>query len=424
MVKSLMKITSMPVQLFILNKFKPAPIWNLRIGAGCLRRGGIFLNKINIRSSALAISVTLLLIVSACGTASSAERQLVERLGKEITVIQSNAGALYKSGPVVDKTVQLGADFIGLDWTGEDSLIVSKRAKQMIGQVADEQKPPSYLYLRHLNKSQDSSPTLGMEEILKGNENFVYTQISPDKKHLFYIQQSENYVHRVGKIMNLETGGITEIKSDVGVIWEAAWTDKKSLLLMTGNGMIVRLDVTGKVSEVLETGEVNIPPSLVVSSNGSVYISHSSSTLFVYDPTASVFIKIMDNARLVAPSPDGNRLAIVKRISAAEEKLIFTDLNGKTEKTIGTSASINGISWSPDGQRLAYSVTSDAGTGNNGVFITNEQTTESTPLKLTNDSVSGLMKWSPSGKKLLINYEAYDKDSRTFQFNGTVVYFK
>ncbi len=98
-------------------------------------------------------------------------------------------------------------------------------------------------------------------------------------------------------------------------------------------------------------------------------------------------------------------LAFMPGVAAANRELVWVDRTGKTLSTVGVHAAYNDPALSPDGTRLAYSVT-DPESGNDDIWVRDLK--RDVASKLTFDPGNEIWPaWSPDGSRI-----AYASDAR------------
>lgn len=101
-------------------------------------------------------------------------------------------------------------------------------------------------------------------------------------------------------------------------------------------------------------------------------------------------------------SPDGNRIVYQRQgfdimTDRSISRLWIMDVNGDNHKKLtGRDVSESNATWSPDGQKLAFTSRTDQGTE---IFVFNMSTGSSTRISSLEQSPSGLS-WSPDGKHI------------------------
>lgn len=335
-------------------------------------------------------AAALLLSVSACGEGDTDTRQVVEKAGTRITVMDNT------SEPVYTKLKLEGIDRIegmrAMDFVSEDILVVDQENRKLPPETVEGvERYPRNLYLHNLS-SGSRTP------LLEGERNYGAAQLSPDKKHLFYKEVYEST--GIGYLMNLDTGASVKADEAEFRTEEGEWADNEHVIFPDMEGSIRRTDVNGVQQTVFKPG----PPYVheVVQSGSTIYyVTGEDSQLAAYDTSTKQAKNLNKNVLWVIPSPDGSKLAIVKRTRPGEMVLVLCDAEGSELSTLASGQQVFGTSWSPDGSKLAYAMTSEnAAEDQDGLFISEVETGEQTPV-LADIQAADQLRWSPSGKKLL-----------------------
>ncbi|MCL6604073.1 MAG: hypothetical protein K6T94_14485 [Paenibacillus sp.] len=362
-------------------------------------------NKIG-KIGLILLSTVSLLSITACGTGETSTRQVVEKSGKKITVMDNTMESVYTKLKLegIDKVEGVR----GMDWLSEDTLVVDKENKEMPPiTVEGEKRYPHHFYLRELST--------GVETPLKeGEKSLGFALLSPDKKHVFYKETYE--ATGIGYIMNLETGVSVKTGDAEFMTTEGEWSDNEHVIFPNMEGNIVKVDLKGNSEIAVDTG-VSYVHNVVQSGNKIYYIAHEDSQLIAYDTESKQSAVLQKDIMWAIPSPDGSQLALVKRTAPTEMTLFLCDNAGNEQSKLASGTQVFGTSWSPDGKLLAYTTTNENG-NENRLFITTIDTGEQTPI--SNDmQASDKLRWSPSGKKLLTS-TAVLKDN-TYQFIAYII---
>ncbi|SDS65005.1 WD40-like Beta Propeller Repeat [Paenibacillaceae bacterium GAS479] len=375
-------------------------------------------NKRIKRSTLAVLSAATVLSAVAGGAAYATEPLKKATNSKEAAVAQT-------SELKVLKTADLGLSWLGKEWIDENNIVMTNFDTIL---NKNEEKLRNDLFTLNLGQSEGSNLLKGKKELFDGKQEIGNVQLSPDGKNLFFVERTAP--HSLGgaaKIMNLETGKVTTIKSDsVRMEETGAWLDNNTVFFAGfedgENEAVFQSDLNGKTSKIAKGGMVF---SLAVSGKTLYYTS--SASVMAYDTVSKKSTKVTDKdvyAPFVAPSPDGTRLAMVTqeyKNEKLESHLVITDLDGNKQQTIATGREIFAPNWSPDGKTLAYTVNKYPDTKNNGAYIADVKTGKSTSLGLTKQT-HVFFNWSPSGEKLMVNYGKVINEN--YQHAGAVVYFK
>ncbi|WP_139085015.1 hypothetical protein [Bacillus sp. FJAT-27264] len=358
------------------------------------------------RAGSLLLGWAFLLAMTACGTAGTEARHVVEKSGQKVTVMDNTTDSVYTKLKLdsIDKFEGIR----GMDWLGENELAVDKENRKLTPEMIEgQERYPHNFYIRNLASGQD-------QPLKEGKESLGNAIVSPDNKYIFYKEVYE--ATGVGYVMNLETRETVQLGKDEFMATEGEWADSGHVIYPDMKGDIIKADVQGKSEVVLET-DAGMIHNVVQSGSIIYYVAHEDSELFAYDTETKKSKMIKKNVMWIIPSPDGSRLAIVKREGPGEMKLVLCDPAGNEQSVIDSGMQIFGTNWSPDGSKLAYNVSSDNGNVNR-LFITEVETGEQTPIS-DEMQASDKLRWSPSGKKLLVSTSVL-KDNK-YQFVTYVI---
>jgi TolB protein len=354
----------------------------------------------------LLLTFAVLLSMTACGTPGTEARQVVEKSGQKVTVMENTTASVYTKLKLA--SIDKFEGIRGMDWLDENKLAVDKENRKLTPEIIEgQERYPHNFYIRDLVSGQE-------QPLKEGKESLGYAIASPDNKYIFYKEVFE--ATGIGYIMNLDTREAVQLGKDGFMATEGEWADSGHVIYPDMKGDILKADVQGGTERVLATGAGFIH-NVVQSGSIIYYIAHEDSELIAYDTDTKKSGVIKKNVMWAIPSPDGSQLAIVKREGPGDVKLLICDPAGNEQSVIDTGMQIFGTSWSPDGSKLAYNVSSDNGSVNR-LFITEVETGEQTPIS-DDMQASDKLRWSPSGKKLLASTSVL-KDNK-YQFTTYVI---
>ncbi|MBW7474367.1 hypothetical protein K0T92_06390 [Paenibacillus oenotherae] len=357
-------------------------------------------------TSAAAAGIVCLLVVAGCGsselneeTVNSTSRQVIEKPDKTITIIDSEPVAASEVEVVkIDKLEGVR----GMDWLGEDKLIIDKLNKNMEPvTIEGEQRYPHNLYIRDSNAGQASDEALQEESHDQG-----FGMLSPDKKYLFYKKHEENTAR--GFIMDLATRKSAPMGDLLMGASDGEWRDNESVIFPSFSGNIYSSDVNGNVQLLAKTKKsINYNVKQV---GTKVYYISTNNQLTVYDTATKETTTLDKGVTWFIPSPDGQQYALVKRVTETEMELKLLDAELKPKQTIAKSTQVYGTSWSPDGSKLAYNAISEDG-GVKGIFVADAVSGKTTQISVDVQYASDELRWSPSGKKLMTSTSVMQENS-------------
>lgn len=279
------------------------------------------------------------------------------------------------------------------DWMDEDSVIVSKE-NESLGKMSLEELSDSYarsLYLYHLNTKE-------YELIKEQKDTFLGdATLSSDKKHLLYSEFSLG--DPVYHVMNLDTRRSFAIAGDpIGGAISAHWADAASVTGPAYSGDAFTASTTGEITTVEGLNEDAL--FIVQGAKDKLYYNTTSDeSLQLLDLNSNSKVSLnLDHVYGVLPSPEEDQL-LVLQYNDPEQTLILCDADGANRKIIAEGTELGGVSWSPDQQRIAYSLESNEnGTAVNGLYVYDLLTGEST--RVATDLDNPTTSWGPSGQEL------------------------
>lgn len=362
-----------------------------------------------VHAGLLAVTgLAVVLSVTACRSGDTEARQVIEKAGTKITVMDNTSESVYTKLQLegIDKVEGMR----GLDWVSEDVIAVDKENRSLAPQMIEGmERYPHNLYLHNLSTGEDTA-------LQEGDRNYGAAQLSPDKKYVLYRETDE--MVGLGYIRNLESGASVQVDEAPFRIEEGEWADDGHVIFPGMDGIIYRTDVQGTKETVVKTGESYVH-EVMQSGNIIYYVTGEDMKLTAYDTDSKQSKVLKSSVVWVIPSPDGSKLAIVKRTKPGEMVLVLCDSEGNEQAELASGQQVFGTSWSPDGSKLAYSVTAEnPADDQNGVFITELDSGEQTQL-LGDIEIADQLRWSPSGKKLLASASVL-KDNK-YEFTTYVI---
>ncbi|TYP71382.1 hypothetical protein [Paenibacillus methanolicus] len=358
------------------------------------------------RTAGITGLVALLLLAGCSARDAAPDREVIQKEEKTITVVGSEP--VQKPAGIVVAKIDTLQGVRGMDWIGEEQLIVAKPNEQAAPiAVEGGTRYPFNLFVRDL--------AAGTDEILKqANEDQGGAIVSPDQKHVFY-KQYEGETAK-GLILNLDTGEAVPAGDTPIGISDGEWADNERIVFTTEDGSLARADVTGKTELLYRTGD--FAAANPRQRGDIVYYVGRNYSLNAYNTQTKKNERIASDVIWFIPSPDGKHFAVVKRVSKdgqpLQMELVLTDTALKAKKTIAKGNQIFGASWSPDGARIGYTVTSEGG-GTQGVFVADAVSGGATPVSVDVQYASDPLRWSPSGGKLITGTSEMKDNRMTFK---------
>ncbi|MBW7454492.1 PD40 domain-containing protein [Paenibacillus sepulcri] len=362
------------------------------------------------KAAAAAITLAgMLVVLSACGSgagydgSTAAGREVIKKPDKTITVVDE-APAQADQQMEVSKIDELKG-IHGLDWLSEDKIIVDKENLNMKPvTIEGEQRYPRNLYIRDLAAADQEDEAVSEEQ-----DNQSFALLSADKKYLFYKKNSEDTA--TGYIMDMATRESVQTGEGELHANDGEWIDNERVIFSLINGSIVTSDVKGNTTTVLPMEDFSIMNA--TQRGTTVYYTSMQDKLHAYDTLTDKQTVLDSKVIWFVPTPDNKQTALVKRTSETEMELTITDSALKKKWTLVKATQVLGMSWSPDGTKLAY-IANSQGDGVNGVFVADSVSGKTTPISVDSRNASGTLRWSPSGDKLLTSSAVMEENKVVF----------
>lgn len=307
--------------------------------------------------------------------------------GSSVTVIDNQAESVYAQ-PVKLEQIDRLEGVRGMDWLSEEELVVGGPDPEP---AEGREQPWQHLYIRNLATDQDTP-------LVTGERNVGAALLSPNKRHLFFKELFE--ATGIPYLLDLQT--MQEVRAGEGEISgdEGEWAGNEHVVysLFPASGDIVFAGLDGRQETVVRHAEGGYTHGAV--QGGRIIYYLAGDRLVSHDLDSGENGEGIDGVEWIVPSPDGKRLAVVRLTGEAERSLLLCDAAGNELSTLAVGTQIFGANWSPDGTRLAYTVSSDDGSLK-GLFIAEAESGDHTQIGLDIDHVSDKLRWSPSGQKLL-----------------------
>lgn len=357
----------------------------------------------------IAVVPALLIALAACSAGPTGNRTVVKEPGKTITVIENTATPTVEPGVAVS-AIDTYENVAIADWLDEDT-VVAVKPNEALGRMSLEELADEYprsLYLYHLDTEQ--------YEILQERENAFLgdAELSPDKKHLLYSEFSLG--DPVYHVMNLDTKKSFRLTGEpIAGAMSAHWADDGTVIGPAYAGGAFTADTGGTLALV-----EGLPAEgliVVRKMNGKLYYtSNADETLHVLDlATKERTATDLTRVARVHPAPDGKRMIVLQYKDETDMLLTLSDADGGNSEVLAEGAELGGVSWSPDQRLIAYSLKAAVnGSPAKGLYVYDLLTGKTTQIAV--DVENAQTSWSPSGQKLA--YTVWDGD----RFVGRIVH--
>ncbi|MFC5407653.1 hypothetical protein [Cohnella soli] len=351
----------------------------------------------------------LLLILSSCRQMqmpmTGSDREEVESTsGKRITVLDNPEPAAYGKS-TSDAIVRLDG-VRGMDWLSEDKILVGHPNRDFEPEQAEGMDwYPDNLYVLSLADKSESP-------LLPKNENQGFAQVSPDRMKVFYKTYSLQANTGMGHLYDFSTGkSVSFTEPDAMDIQNGRWVDNDTVAYATIDGSIW-LAHTGSATprKLLDTG-IPFVTNIDYLNNRLYYSSLKGAMITATLDGQKPALLTTDRVVWMVPSPDEKRLAVVRRLKSGSMELNVTDLQGNVIQAIAQDAQIFGVAWSPDGSKLAYAGIAPNGTVRS-IYVADPSTGLSAPLSLDAKFMDGLLRWSPTGNRIMVSTSQLDEQQR------------
>jgi Tol biopolymer transport system component len=129
-----------------------------------------------------------------------------------------------------------------------------------------------------------------------------------------------------------------------------------------------------------------------------------------YDLSSKQLEPVMENAGNLAPSPDGNQIAYMRRVDPKRADIYIYTVATKQDRLLPTDTMRkNSLSWSPDGKKLLYNI--NKGSGRNGtveICVYDLASGQIKQVTQSGDHKSYTPQWCPDSKKIVYYLEKGD----------------
>ncbi|MCY6369450.1 hypothetical protein [Clostridium ganghwense] len=352
------------------------------------------------------IAVMCISSFTACGSQNKEGRQVIEKSDKTIVVKANNNEDI--SGEVTVDKIESLEGIRGEEWIDDNKILFTKENKEL--------KPIDTGIGVHNIRNLYSFNLQSKEEkcLVDKSQDVDFIGISPDKKHIMYVNIFENKKlgNEMGYIIDVKGNKKLQIQEPYGSDMICTkWIGNEQVIMPYKASGVYLGNINGKSSIIQEIEKYNPKVEFwenmiyyVVKVGDKLYYVTYDKKIVSYDIKTKEKKVIKENALDFELSPNKNQFAIVREVEKDKHSLILTDLEGKNEVVIVDEGRISDTSWSPDQKKIAYSVVKDnAVQKEQGVFVTDIDTQKSYQISVDYRVNGDGIKWSPSGKKMIVN---------------------
>lgn len=316
-----------------------------------------------------------------------------------ITVIENPESAKYDEASI-HALVQLD-DMRGMDWASDDQIVVERDNPAIALDPDAGSAHPRNLYLRTLS---DGSET----PLQPGKEHQGYARLSPDRSKLFY--KTYDWQSNTGQGFILDMAGRTAVsftEKDELDLQSGLWVDNHTILYAKIDGEVRVVDTDLQEPEPLYSTGFPFVHNLALLGDRLYYGSWKGQLMSVTLGAGAKAALLRKDAEWMVPSPDEQRLAVVRRLGGGARELVLTDLEGRAVRPIARAdAQFFGVAWSPDGTKIAYARISDKGTVL-GIDVADTTTGRPSSGKVATlpvdvKFIADTLQWNPSGNRLMV----------------------
>ena len=354
------------------------------------------------------VTLSLSLLLMGCQSLQSGAGVLPNVADKQITVLDNPEKTAYEESSINSLVRVDGVR--GMDWLSEEELIVERENASFPAVEADGEKWLPYNMYLHSLLTNEQTP------LYPENTNQGFAQVSPDRTKLFYKTFDLQSNTGQGYLMDLSSRQpVALTEKDAMDIQNGRWVDNNSVVYASIDGTIY-LAHAGSSSAPQNLIETQIPfVSNVFYMGNRLYYSALEGNLLSHAVDQKPSKSSLNNILSMTPSPDEQRLAVVRRIKGGNVQLVITDLQGTILSGVAQDTQIYGTAWSPDGSRLAYAAYAPNGTVR-GIYVADATTGQSNLLPVDIKFIADPLRWSPTGNRIMISSTQPDEQRSRNRF--------
>ena len=346
-------------------------------------------------------------IITACEKEQGGNKTIIKESDKSITIIENTDDETNTPNVTVDKINKLENIEI-LDWLDKDRAIVSKE-NETLDKLTLEELSDSYprsLYIYDINTKE--------YKLLKEKKNVFLggAELSPDKKHLFYIEYTLG--DPIYYVLNMETLESFPISGEKNPgIMSASFADNDTII-GTSFGGVYMINTKGEVTMLEEFNDESLYFIKKVEDNIFYSSTYENEALTRYNLTTKEKVSLgLTSVYNIILSDNTDQLLVLQN-NGVKATITLCDFDGKNAKVIAEGSDLGGVSWSPDNRFIAFNVMDE---GNNASvsslsvydILTNEVTQIVVDIPYLNTN------WNPEGNMLVF------VDSDGIRYNSSMV---
>lgn len=332
-------------------------------------------------------------IITACEKEQDGTKTIVKEEDKSITIIENTDDDANTPNVTVDKINKLENIEI-LDWLDKDRAIVSKE-NETLDKLTLEELSDSYprsLYIYDMNTNE--------YKLLKEEKNVFLggAELSPDKKHLIYIEYTLG--DPMYYVLNMETLESFPIRGENNPgVMSASWADKDTIIGASFGGVYM-INTKGEITILEEFKDESLYLIKMIEDNIFYSSTNENEALIRYNLTTKEKVSLdLTNVYNIILSDKTEQLLVLQN-NGVKASITLCDFDGKNAKVIAEGTDLGGVSWSPDNRFVAYNLVQE---GNNASvstlsvydMLTNEATQIVVDIPYLNTN------WNPEGNMLV-----------------------
>ncbi len=338
-------------------------------------------------------------LLAGCGSPqSNASREVIDKPGKQITVIDTAAEGRKNTGEIQVEQIEKLKDVYGRTWLSDHEAIVERNHVLMIHDFASNIE----------RKLTENPATAGQ----------YLAAASPDGEHVFFTGGNPKDKYDIGGyLLDAASGTVTKTGA-FSMLSDMFWADPQHVLVSTDDSKLQLIDLQGKRTPVqFSDPELSDNVPRMASKAGDRYyylgVHEGYTVLKSFTASAPEAQTIQEGVVTFSLSPDGSAIALEKREwnTTKDAELQLIDASGKKLGTVAKGTLLGRPSWSPDGSKIAFSVYTEGEQGMKGMYVFDKASGKTTPLSTEIQAYDSPAVWSPDGKSLMVYQTVYEGEN-------------